>query len=499
MADPEDKQRGRVRLQAADTNSAIPGRIRAAKKVIDLDGDVYDQVNDYFEGRQQDPYIPTTSTQETREIRARSVYNLMPLAVAIPSQFSFVDGYRRGGDLFPAEWKNCWDRCNMPAKQTMIYKASLKYGAAWVGLENLGVGKPDIKLYSTRDTVGMFHDPVNDLHPAYLFSIKSYPLDKDNPGRAVYMDDERIIHFDYTSDKEFVEREGENYEHDLKVCPAVRYLCEMDDVGNVRGMIEPLIPMQDAINQSKFNLLVVQQFASFKVRWAAGMTGEPRLDSNGDIMRDDTGQVMYQPIAVTPSRFLSSEAPDAKFGTLDETPLDGFIQALEMEIKHFATAAQVPPHSLLGNMSNLSAETLVAAMGQTVRFTHVLKTSWGQSHEALLRLVALDIGEDVGEDYQGEVRWRDMSDQSFTGVMDGLGKGAQMLEMPKRFLWSKFPGVTHGDLEEMDKLHEEEQREMQDQAVNEDPRAAAAREYRPPKRPERGGVGNQDDYSKGTL
>jgi hypothetical protein len=501
LANPEDEARGRVRLQAADTESNILGRVRAAKKVIDSDTDDYELLADYFEGRHTDPYVPLTATEETIELRKRSVYNLMPLAVSIPAQISFVDGYRRGGELFPPEWKNVWDRCNMPAKQTQIYKAALKYGQAWVGLENLGKKKPEIKLYSTRDTVGMFHDPVNDAHPVYLVTIKSRPLDKKNPGRAIYMDDERIVHFDYTTDHEFRERPGENYEHDLGVCPAVRYVCELDDVGNVRGVIEPLIPTQDAINQSKFNLLITQQFSSFKVRWAAGMVGEPRLDSDGDIMRDDNGQVMYQPVAVSPSRFLMVDDPQGKFGALDETPLQGFIESLEMEIKHFATQGQLPPHSLLGNMSNLSADTLIAAMGQTMRFGHVLKVSWGQSHEALLRLVVLDLGIDGGDDYAGEVRWRDMSDQGFATLMDGLGKAVQMVGVPRRFAWTRFPGVTTGDLEEMDKLAKEERQQMEDDQLNSmtDPLAAAKREYRPAKRPERGGIGTRDEYTSGTL
>jgi len=502
LADPEDATNGRVRLIAPDTRPDIKARIESAMKVIDMDGEDYELFSDYFAGYQTLPYVPTSATEETREILKRSTYNLMPLAVSIPAQISFVDGYRRGDVENPVEWQSVWGRCGMASKQTTIYKTSLKYGQAWVGLENLGKKKPEIKLYSTRDTVGMFHDPVNDQHPVYLFTIKSRPLDKNNPGRAVYMDDKQVIQYDYNSEgEEFTIREGETVNHGLGVCPAVRYVCEMDDTGAVRGVIEPLIPMQDAINQTKFNLLVVQQFSSFKVRYAAGLLGEPRIDANGEVLRDDEGNILYQPIAVTPSRFLTTDDPQGKFGTLDETPLDGFIQALEMEIKHFATAGQLPPHSLLGNMSNLSAETLVAAMAQTMRFGHILKTSWGRSHEALLRLVALDLGEKAEDDYEGEVRWRDMSDQAFPGQMDGLGKAAQMLGMPKRFLWSKFPGITHGQLEELDKMHEKEMQEMQDAELNSmtDPLAAAKREYKAPKPPERGGVGTENERSSGAL
>lgn len=472
--DPEDRAVGRVRLVAVDTAADVAGRLEYAYGIIQRDLDDYELFNDYFEGRHEDPYLPTSATAETRELRRRSILNLMPLAVSIPAQVSFVDGYRRNGELFPEEWKNCWDRNNMPAKQTIVYKAALKYGQAFMGLENLGKKKPNLMVYSTRDTVALFSDPVNDINPTYLVTIKSYPLDEKNPGRVLYMDDEVQIYFDFTKQGKFIERPGERYPHKLGVCPAVRYVCELDDSGSVRGVIEPLIPAQDAVNQNKFNLLSNMSFSSFKVRWAAGMVGEPRLNPDGTIMRDDNGQIMYQPMEVSPSRFLMTDAPDAKFGTLDETPMSGFIEALVENIKEFAVLGQLPPHSLLGNMSNLSAETLIAAMAQTMRFAHVLKTSWGQSHEALLRLVALDLGL-ADDDYTGEVRWRDMSDHSFGNLMDGLGKAAQMLGVPGRALWGRIPGATNGDLEDWDRIAEEQRADEMFNDVT-DPFAAARRE-----------------------
>jgi len=40
--------------------------------------------------------------------------------------------------------------------------------------------------------------------------------------------------------------------------------------------------------------------------------------------------------------------------------------------------------------------------------------------------------------------------------MDGLGKAADMLQMPKRALWAMMPGITSGDLADMEALHEQE-------------------------------------------
>ena len=58
-------------------------------------------------------------------------------------------------------------------------------------------------------------------------------------------------------------------EHGLGVCPVVRFLHDVDldgemDVSGDRG---PLIPLQDQINTTTFNLLMAQQYAAFRQRW----------------------------------------------------------------------------------------------------------------------------------------------------------------------------------------------------------------------------------------
>jgi hypothetical protein len=256
----------------------------------------------------------------------------------------------------------------------------------------------------------------------------------------------------------------------------VRYVCSLDDEGTVRGVIEPAIPVQDRVNQTAFDLLVTQTFSSFKVRWAAGLLGEPVLNADGTFQLDAEGRQVYKPIPVSQARMLSTDDPNAKFGTLDETPLDGFISALEASIKQFAVIGQLPPHALLGNMSNLSAETLVAAMAQTMRFAHVMKTTWGASHQSLLRLTAIDmeLGEKATDDYTSEVRWRDMSDNTFAGVIDGLGKAATMLGIPGRALWARVPNATTQEIKEWETLADDQAHEAAYNAA--DPVAASRRQ-----------------------
>lgn len=478
-------------MVAVQMDPDILKRIEFARGIITNDFDRYQELSDYHDGDQLAPFAPAHASAETMAIRKRSVMNLMRLAVQVPAQLSFADGFFRNKELFPKEWNVGWVDAGFAAKQTILYVAALKYGVAYVGLENLGNKAPVPKIYATKNTVALYSDPVNDLHPVYLFSQLSKPLDEKNPGRAVYMDAERIQYFDIDSEKGIKPRPGEDYPHDLGVCPAVRYVVDLDDEGRTRGAIDPLIELQDAVNQGKFNFLINNQFAATKVRWASGMTGEPMKDENGAIVRDDQGKIVFQAIEVSPSRFLSTEAADGKFGTLDETESTGFIAAMEELIKEFAVAAQLPPHSLLGSLANLSAETLVAAMAQTMRFSHILKTTWGQSHRALLRLVALDLGEVTADDeYVAEVRWRDMSDIAFAQQMDGLGKAAQMLGIPRRGLWRLFPGATTAIIEQWEDLADKEEQDLREQALDSPTPGGAAQRERRPAAPVTGGTTN---------
>lgn len=436
--------------------------LRDMLMAIQDDEEEYGLIADYYRGNHAKPHVPATARIEVHEIVKRSVMNLMPLQVSIPAQLSFIDGYRVGEDLNPPEWQ-VWNNSGMASKQTVCFRTALKYGHAFLALEDLHEKVPKIKLLSTSDTVAFFHDPVNDRFPAYLMTIRFRPRN-DKPGLVVFYDEDEVVYYDWylsnSGDDEFVRRD-ESFQHGLGVPPVKRIVCQLDDDGVVTGLIKPMIPLQDRVNQTAFDLLVTQTFSSFKVRWASGMLGDPVYDEDpktGELVprTDSDGNQVYRPIPIDQSNWVTTDDPNAKMGTLDETPLDGFLASFEMALKHFAIAGQLPPHNLLGAMDNLSADTLVAAMSQTMRFVHMLKAEWGQAVVDLLGLAAVHMGHvDSLDGYDGETRWRDMADHTMAAVVDSLGKAAQLLEIPKRSLWHRFPGVTQGEVMEWEKAADE--------------------------------------------
>lgn len=436
----------------------------------------YDLCHDYFDGKQLLPYAPRNATPQIRDLQKRSIANWIPLLVNLPAQMSFVDDYRRrqGGTLekkagkgkgkdtaenTSTEWE-LWQRNRMDGRQAQVYRSVLLYGHAFVCVNNLDPKNITYDILSTRQTVAYFRDPVNDIRPSHVLTIKSYPRSEKVPGLAILWDDVYRWEMTYTMDGKFVVK-GKPFAHGLEKCPVVRYTCFLDDEGRTRGVVLPAIPLQDRLNQATFSTNVTADYGAFKVRYAAGLMPAFKKDADGELVLDANGEPVPEPIEVTQSSLLLSDDPSTKFGQLDETPLDGYIRQEEQAAKNFTTLSQFPPLASISNLANLSAEAWSAAEAQFIRWIDSLHITLGESHEELMRLGSLAAGDSEGADsYGGEVRWRDMSTRTVAVMMDALGKAAQMLDVPRKGLWPMIPGVTNGMLDDWDVLHEQQVQDM---------------------------------------
>lgn len=480
--------------------------VKEMRQTLRKDNQRFTLFRDYLDGKQLAPYAPRDAQEQIKDMQKRSITNLMPLLVNLPSQVLFVDGYRRGqagtfgmtveadgssrpagqsDDKYSSEYQ-CWQRNGMDARQAVIYRAALTYGHSFVHVNNLDPEDIRIEILPTRHTIAFYEDPVNDRRPAVVLTLKTQPKSESVPGLAVVWDATHRYELDYKLDGTFTQR-GEAVAHGLSGCPVVRYHCYMDDEGNTAGVIEPAIASQDRVNQAVFSTNITSDFGAFKVRTAAGLqpgfkmdpkTGEPLLDPV-------TNLPIPEPIVVSQAKMLVSDNPETKFGQLDETPLAGYLLAEEQAMKNMAALSQFPAHAMMGStVANISAEALSALEAQWWRFVEALQHQFGESTEELNRLVAEALHDEVGaHSYGGEVRWRDLTAKAFSAVMDGLGKMVQMLGVPRKGAWAMVPGVTAGDLQDWDRLREEEQEEAAF-GLTSGPQAAsqrqAARPYEPP-------------------
>jgi hypothetical protein len=216
----------------------------------------------------------------------------------------------------------------------------------------------------------------------------------------------------------------------------VRFQDEDDLDGEVRGEVEPLFDLQDQLNMTTFGLLMAQQYAAFRQRWVTGMV----------IQQDENGNAI-EPFNASVSRLWIGEESDIKFGEFSQTDLSGYLESREASIRHAATASQTPPHNLLGQMVNLSAEALAAAESGLQRKVSERKVTFGESWEQTLRLAGKAAGDArAWEDTSSQIVWRDIEARSLAQTVDALGKLSQMLNVPAEELWERVPGVTQTDV-----------------------------------------------------
>lgn len=415
--------------QAADRGADMLKQQRADR--IQLD-----PVRLYWKGRQPPPaVIPRDAPREVKEMARISRVNVIDIVVEAITQGLFVDSVLGETDApeIAAAWQ-AWTRNGMARRQTGLHRASTAYGVAYT-IVTPGSPVPVIRTVSPRMLTALYGD--DDMWPEYAFESRGsgrYRLYDETHGYR--------LRAATSSDRlEFVDQ----FEHGRGVTPVVRHtdavdldadedaepdsLLSADLTGTqtniVVGQVAPLIPLQDQINMTSFSIKVAEWYAAFRQRYIIGWTGsaEKRM------------------AAAASQLWTFDEDPEnVKIGEFQQTDLRGYLDSRADMMRFSATLSQTPVHELTGQLVNLSAEALAAAEIGRDRKVSERETGHGESHLQTLALVADYLGMTWPDGVT--VRWRDTSARAFAAVVDGLGKLAQMLQVPPQELWEMVPGVT---------------------------------------------------------
>ena len=450
-----------------------------------------EKFDDYLAGRHSPIYIPDNADAEFRQIRNRSVLNMIPLVINSVTQVCHVEAIRHSKALDAGNQDNpledglppemvVWQRNRMDARQLPVVQAFASHGIVY-GLtvrDKKDPTKARLECYTAAQACAMYADPINDVDPEWGLVIKKGTWQKLELAHLYTELDWYTV--TVTKQGLSVKHEGR---HGNSVCPLSRAVLHMNLEGKVTGLIEPLIDPQDQINQTSFDELTTQSWGAFKVRTATGMAvpirrwtraeidatfPEPGPDATaedlehyqgrpniGDPILDADGQEIPLPIPMSMKRVLVAEDPDTEFGTLDETPIAPFLSALDARIKYFAAISQTPPTYFMGEMANLSAESLKAAEVSKARRDDEIKLELGEMWERMLQLaMELEGEDDRASDVGIELRWADKDPSSFAATIDALGKMVEMLSVPPSFAWEMIPGMTQGGLVHLQQLKE---------------------------------------------
>lgn len=408
-----------------------------------------DDIDRWARWDHDEPHRPRHATAEYKELAKRAQAPWGDLIVGSVAQTLYVEGYKRPDAPDDSTGWDFWQANGMDARQIAIHRAVLTYGLSYgtclPGQTLTGDTVPVMRGVSPREMLAVYDDPANDDWAQVAIRVK--PL----AGGAfrVWVWDDMAVHEFKMADADAKPEHVASPLHGAGVTPVVRYANRFDLEGRSSGEIEPFIPLLGRIDQTSFDRLVVQRFASWIVRTIAGMDVPETAQENGVT----TTEVMHR---LRVEDILTAEDPETRFGSLPATPLDGFIKAKESDLTDLAAVSQTPAFEMLGSLANMSADALAAAKASQTAKSDEAKHLFGEAHERFIRLACHISGDrDGASDFNSQVRWADTSVRSLAQAVDAYGKLVQMLGFPAELLWSKVPGITQLDAVEAKRMREE--------------------------------------------
>lgn len=398
----------------------------------DREQDNLERIDGWLHGKPELPKLPRKASEEHKALLQMSKSPNLSLVVTTLAQT--LDAERVYSEVTSEHelrkiWEP-WQRNRMSKLQYALYWDTFGFGLAYTRVTPGDVGAV-IRGRSPLECFAAYRDPADDEFPEYVIEVRGK---KDAKVRWVTLWDDEVAHHLSLEDGKFAYIEPRV--HGVGVPPFVRYTNHLDLLGRTPGEIEPLIPIGKRLNKTDYDRLLTQHFNSWKVRTASG------LDEN---VSDEEAQQRKLKLAQDD---ILTGGPGVEFGTLPETPLDGFIKAKESDLTTLAALSQTPI-TAFGELINLSADALVEARAALYAKRDERRASVGMSHLDTLRLCAHVEGrEDHARDFTLQIGWADTEARTLNQAVDALGKAATMLGVPAQLLWELIPGVSHTTAEQ---------------------------------------------------
>ena len=402
----------------------------------------------YSRGQMRLPWLPDNAESEYRDIARKSVSNWAGLVVGSTAQGLHLDGYGDRTDQPEASedgglWSRVWQPNGMDARQHALHRAVLTLGYSYMIVLPAEDGGVWMRPEAATSMFALYGDPTDEWPQFAVRRLDGKPMSR------LAADDKMAVEL-YDAEARYVVRgtQVETHPHELGVCPAVQMVGCVDLLGAPMGEIEPVIPILDRIVDATFNMQMASKYGAFPQRWISGIdTTKPLEDAEGNPVTDVDGNPVYPSIKAYVDSIITASDPDTKFGQFQAADLRQYVEALEAHVRHLAAITQTPPHYLLGDLVNLSADALASAEAGLMRKVRDRQDVLGEGYEQALRLAAAIIGDDeAAADTSSQVHWQDVESRSLAQVADALAKLATV-GVPLPMLFEMIPGWTRTDVE----------------------------------------------------
>lgn len=166
--------------------------------------------------------------------------------------------------------------------------------------------------------------------------------------------------------------------------------------------LKDVIPLQDALNKTVCDLLVNNEFAAFRQRWATGYG-----DADGDSADTaEPGIDTRPPLDYGNDRMITSSDPETRFGNFDASEAQGFLETMENFRSEIARVSGTPLHYLFITRGDFpSGEAMKSAEARFTRKVEQRQTSFGNQWEDLLALACRMEGAEKADGAMLSLEW----------------------------------------------------------------------------------------------
>lgn len=368
--------------------------------------------------------VPANARTHYRRLIESAVTNWLGLVVDTTAERLIVDGFRSpDADVTDADIWQWWQANRLDARQMQLNTEASKAGEAYVSVWPAEAeDAPPLIIPNAAGSVLVKYD--NDLDPSRATSAV-----KSRGEFAWFYTPEAVYRYKRLAStvgtsEWFLDAELEN---PLGAVPFVRFAVNLSLDGTSASDLDAAIPVQNRITETTVDRLLASRLSAFRQRYAIGL--ELDVDADGNPIA---------PFDAAVDRLWTTEDPDVKFGEFGEATLSNYIGAVAADVHHLAAVTRTPPHYLLGQMTNLSAEALVAAETGLARKVAERQQTFGEAWEDVMRLAQRAAGRDEVVDL--ETVWRRTETVSDAQVVDAALK-LTGLDVPTEALWQRI-GAT---------------------------------------------------------
>lgn len=439
----------------------------------------YEVLDRYYRGDHPLPEGDERARELFRKFQRKARTNYMRfVANAVTDRLSII-GFRAGADADTSDadaWR-IWQANHLDADSSMVHDAAAKFSDAYVIIgpaddddDDLEDGPSPVITGEDPREVIVDTDPVN--RRVVRSAAKIWTDDYDGKRHAIVYLPEAFHYFvedapqsDHGESEpaawmpELVNDEGvdsddlDGDQGDLPTntivnpiaptVPVVRFVTDPDLKGEGIGEFEDVIDIQDRINDTILNRLVIAKMQAYRQRWAKGIQTE-----------DEDGNELPFPFVPGVDLLWAVEDPDAQFGDFAQSDLGPLIDAVKSDVQAIVNLTGLPPDYVSGDLVNASADAFAAAEWRLISKVRDRQRQYGESWELVLRIAFLYLGEPDRIKVDAEVQWMNPVRTSEAQLADAAVK-KQAAGVPWRQRMRDL-GYTDSEIERMDAERKED-------------------------------------------